>query len=137
MVMTTGPSNRFVRTGPFFRGNMSSVLPTSLLLCVTSRCLNLNGPRLPRPAWPFGSAAALPVGVACVDEFTGNASSIGDGSRDVAPVGMKYSGNYALNVTWFVWPRHRNLLLLGLSDQAPIGPVGAVEIIVTEEMGSR
>lgn len=80
---------------------MSSVLPTSLRALRDQQVFEFEWPAAPKTRVAFRDLRLLCPCAACVDEFTGerivNPAMV---PADVAPVGMKYSGNYALKVTW-------------------------------------
>lgn len=80
---------------------MSTVLPTSLRAIREERIFDIVWSSSDQTRVGFRDLRLLCPCAACVDEFTGerivNPAMVPD---EVAPTGLKYSGNYALKVTW-------------------------------------
>jgi len=77
------------------------VLPTNLKAIREQRVFEIEWPNSPQTRIGFRDLRLLCPCAGCVDEFTGerivNPAMVPD---DVAPTAMKYSGNYALKITW-------------------------------------
>lgn len=75
--------------------------PTALRAIREQRVFELEWSAAPMVRVAFRDLRLLCPCAGCVDEFTGerivNPAMV---PEDVAPTGMRYSGNYALKVTW-------------------------------------
>ena len=80
---------------------LPSPVPKSLRAIREQRVFEIEWPTAPLTRVAFRDLRLLCPCAACVDEFTGerivNPAMVPD---DVAPSAMKYSGNYALKISW-------------------------------------
>lgn len=78
-----------------------SPVPRNLKAIRELRVFEIEWPTAPVTRISFRDLRLLCPCAACVDEFTGerivNPAMV---PEDVAPTAMKYSGNYALKITW-------------------------------------
>jgi DUF971 family protein len=77
------------------------VPPTAIRARKATGMLELQWPDTPAVDVPFRSIRARCPCASCIDEITGerllDPATI---PADIAPVGMSYSGNYALKIAW-------------------------------------
>lgn len=77
------------------------LIPSNLRALREQNIFEMEWPGLPTTRVAFRDLRLLCPCAACVDEFTGerivNPAMV---PVDVAPASMKYSGNYALKITW-------------------------------------
>ncbi len=80
---------------------MTSTVPTSLRAIREQQLFEIEWPAAPQVRIAFRDLRLLCPCAACVDEMTGerivNPLTV---PEDVAPAAMKYSGNYALKISW-------------------------------------
>lgn len=78
-----------------------SPVPKNLKAIRELRVFEIEWPTAPLSRVPFRDLRLLCPCAGCVDEFTGerivNPAMV---PEDVAPTAMKYSGNYALKISW-------------------------------------